>query len=101
MLGKLMQAVSRNKGTAEAATAQFMGNRGQSANRAVSLVVALTVGGLVAAFLLPIAIDEIVGVDTTSWSSGASSLWDIMDVIIVLALFLFMIGLATARRLGS
>lgn len=72
-------------------------DRGQvSAQRAVSLVVALTVGGLVGAFLLPVAINEIVGVDTSSWGSGASSLWDIMDLVIVLAAFLFFIGVALA-----
>jgi len=76
-----------------------MDNRAQTSNsamKAVSLVVGLTVGGIVAAFLLPIAIDELVGVDTSSWSSGASSLWAIMDVIVVLALFLFFIGVALA-----
>jgi len=67
---------------------------GNSAMQAVSLVVGLTVAGIVAAFLLPIAINELVAVDTTSWSGGASSLWDIMDVIVVLALFLFLIGIA-------
>lgn len=65
-----------------------------TAQRAVGLVVALTVGGLVAAFLLPVAIDEIVAVDTTNWGSGATSLWDIMDLVIVLAAFLFFIGVA-------
>lgn len=65
--------------------------------RGVNLVVTLTVAGIVAAFLLPVAINEIVAVDTTSWSSGASSLWDILDLIVVLAIFLFMIGLALAR----
>lgn len=67
-----------------------------SAKTAVSLVVALMVGGLVAAFLLPVAVDEIVAVDTSSWGSGASSLWDTMDIIIVLAVFLFFIGVALA-----
>lgn len=72
-------------------------DRGQaSAKQAVSLVVALMVGGLVAAFLLPVAVDEIVAVDTSSWGSGASSLWDVMDIIIVLAVFLFFIGVALA-----
>lgn len=81
-----------------------MHNRGQvSASRAVGLVVALTVGGLVAAFLLPVAIDEIVAVDTSSWGSGATSLWDIMDLIIVLAAFLFFIGvaLAASNKVGN
>lgn len=81
-----------------------MDNRGAiSAQQAVSLVVALMVGGLVAAFLLPVAIDEIVGVDTSSWGSGASSLWDVMDLVIVLAVFLFFIGvaLAASNRVGN
>jgi len=72
-------------------------NRAQmstGADKAVNLVVGLMVGGLVAAFLLPVAINEIVGVDTSSWGSGASSIWNIMDLIIVLAVFLFFIGIA-------
>lgn len=74
-------------------------NRGQvtsRANQAVSLIVALLVAGIVGAFLLPIAIDEIVSVDTSSWGSGAQSMWEILDVIIVLAVFLFFISVAMA-----
>lgn len=73
-----------------------MANVSNQANRAVGLVVGLMVAGIVAAFLLPVAIDEIVGVDTSSWGSGASSLWGILDLILVLAVFLFLIGLALA-----
>lgn len=72
-------------------------DRAQAASRAVNLVVALTVGGIVAAFLLPVALDEIVAVDVTNYSTGAQSLWNILDLIIVLAVFLFFIGLAMAR----
>jgi len=61
---------------------------------AVSLIVALTVGAIIAAFLLPVGVNELVGVDTSSWSSGASSLWAILDVIVVLAVFLFFISVA-------
>lgn len=81
-------------------TAKMMGramadNRGQTGARtAVNLIVALMVGAIVAAFLLPVGINELVAVDTSSWSSGASSLWDILDIIIVLAAFLFFIGVA-------
>jgi hypoxanthine phosphoribosyltransferase len=63
---------------------------------AVKLIVSLTVGGLVAAFLLPVALDEIVAVDTSNYSSGATSLWNILDIIIVLAVFLFFVGVALA-----
>lgn len=75
-----------------------MGNRGQSgASTAVNLVVALVVGGLMAAFLLPIAIDEIEAVDTSSWDGGAAALWDILSVMVVLAIFLFFVGMALSR----
>lgn len=77
------------------ATGLSSDDRAQS--RGVGLVVTLTVASIVAAYLLPVAIDELVAVDTTSWGSGASSLWDIMDLIVVLAIFLFMIGLAISR----
>jgi len=73
--------------------------RGQTtgASRAVNLVVALVVGGLMAAFLLPIAIDEIANVDTSSWDNGAAALWNIIPVMVVLSVFLFFVGLALAR----
>lgn len=71
---------------------------GGSANRAVNLVVGLVVAAIVAAYLIPVAVDELVAVDTSSWGSGASSLWSILDLIVVLAIFLFMIGLAVSRR---
>lgn len=86
---------------AEALTDEFMDERGQmggSANRAVNLVVGLVVAAIVAAYLIPVAVDELVSVDTSSWGSGASSLWGILDLIVVLAIFLFMIGLAISRR---
>lgn len=68
----------------------------QAATQVVGLVVALTVGSLVAAFILPIGIEELVGIDTSAWSDGATSLWEILDVIIVLSLFLFFIAVALA-----
>lgn len=70
---------------------------GSGAQTAVNLVVGLVVGGLLAAFLLPIAIDEISAVDTSSWSNGAGALWDILPVMVVLAIFLFFTGLALRR----
>lgn len=71
---------------------------GGSAGSAVNLVVALVVAGLMAAFLLPIAIDEIAAVDTTAWDGGAAALWDILPVMVVLAIFLFFVSLALSRQ---
>ena len=76
-----------------------MDARGQTASAmaVVSLVVALTVGALIAAFLIPIGVEEISSVNTSEdWSGGAASLWGILDVMIVLAVFLFFTGIALA-----
>lgn len=75
-------------------------SRGQvdtGASAAVEVVVGLVVGGLMAAFLLPLAIEEIVDVDTGDWGSGAAELWELLPVMIVLAIFLFFVGLALSR----
>jgi small-conductance mechanosensitive channel len=88
----------KHEATAKGAGGLLADNKAAAdASRAVEIVVALVVGGLMAAFLLPIAIDEIVAVDTSSWTNGASSLWDILPVMIVLAIFLFFVGLALRR----
>ena len=73
-------------------------NRAASgAMQVVSLVVALTVGAIVAAFLLPIGIEELTTADLgADASEGADALWGILDVIIVLAVFLFFIAVALA-----
>lgn len=90
-----MNQIERAKTLAKAFVSDDRAQTG--ADRAVNVVVGLTVTGLVAAFLIPMGISEIVAVETSSWSSGASSLWGILDVIIVLAVFLMMITLATER----
>jgi uncharacterized membrane protein YgaE (UPF0421/DUF939 family) len=78
---------------------QFMSdNRAQTgAGDAVDVVVGLVVAGLMAAYLLPLAIEEIVNIDTTSWTNGAGELWELLPVMIVLAIFLFFVGLAIDR----
>lgn len=67
------------------------------ADQAVNVVVGLVVAAITAAFLIPIGIEELVNVSTSNWSSGAASLWGILDVIIVLAVFLIMINMAVNR----
>lgn len=100
MLAKTQQEANYWLGVAELGAKNFTANdRGQAklgnaAMLAVSLVVGLVVAAIVAAFILPIGIEEIVAQDTSNWSSGAQSLWDTLDIWIVLAVFLFFIALA-------
>ena len=72
-------------------------NRGQvTANQAVSTIVALVVLAIVAAFLLPIGISELAGADLgENASTAATAMWAILDALIVLAVFLLVINIAT------
>jgi hypothetical protein len=54
-----------------------------------------------AAYLLPMAINEIAGVDTTGWGTGAAQLWQLLPVMIVLAIFLFFTYMAVERAGGA
>lgn len=102
MLDRIMAAAKTGQLMAEEETGEDFGDtfasadRGQmGAMRVVSLIVALTVGAIVAAFLLPIGLSELSGSSLgDNASSGATALWGILDVIIVLAVFLFFIAIA-------
>ena len=74
------------------------GERGQSGAMAVvSLIVALTVGAIIAAYLLPLGVEEIANASLgEDASEGATSIWGILDVMIVLAVFLFFVSIALA-----
>lgn len=69
-----------------------------ASDRAVSVIVSIVVAALLAAFLLPIAINELTGVDTTGWGSGAAELWSLLSVMIVLSIFLFFVQVAIDSR---
>lgn len=60
---------------------------------AMSLVVALVVGGVVAAFLLPIAFPFLEGIDQGGWSTQAQALWSMTETVIVLSVFVFFAAL--------
>lgn len=68
-------------------------------DQGVQIVIAVVVTGLLFAFLLPVALDELALVDTSSWSDGAASIFGILDLIFILVGFLVVIGWAvTAYR---
>ena len=71
-----------------------MASADQMVEQGVGIVIALVVVGILLAFLLPVAINELVAVDTASWSDGAASLFEIMDLIFLLVVFLVVIGWA-------
>lgn len=58
---------------------------------------ALAVAGILGTFLLPIAVDQAVVVDTSSWTSGATSLWGILDLVVVFAMFLTIVAIGLRK----
>ena len=71
-----------------------MASTGKMVQQGVGMVVAFTVSAILVAFLLTVGINQIVDVDTSNWSSGAQSIWGIMDLILILGIFLLWIGWA-------
>lgn len=77
-----------------------MGNSTGSAGAAADVVVSILVASLMAAYLLPMAINEIMDVSTAGWSAGAAELWQLLPVMIVLAIFLFFVSMALSTGEG-
>ena len=65
-------------------------------DQGVQIVVGLVVAAIMVAYVLTVGIDELVAAETTDWSSGAQSLFEILDLIFVLVVFLVVIGWAVS-----
>ena len=53
-------------------------------------IIGLAVGGLVLAILLPLAITEILGANTTGWNDSVSTVWTVLlPVLMVIAAILY------------
>jgi hypothetical protein len=81
-LGKEFRGIERAQGTSN------------MIDKGVNLAVGVLVVGLLAAYLLPIAISEIVSVDTSSWGSAEAALFGLLPIFFVLAILLFVINKA-------
>lgn len=66
--------------------------QGSFMKKGVDIAVGLLVVGILTAYLLPIAIDELVGVDTSSWGSAEKQLFDLLPIFFVLGVLLFVIA---------
>lgn len=72
-------------------------NRAQAGgmmDKGVDLAVGVLVVGLLTAYLLPIALDELNAVDTTSWGNAEAELFGLLGLFFVLAILLFVVNKA-------
>lgn len=59
----------------------------------IGIVVAIAVGAIVAAAIIPSAITDITNANTTGWDSATTSVWGLLGVIIVLAVLMMFLRL--------
>jgi hypothetical protein len=71
-----------------------MATANQMVSKGVAVIIGLLVAGVLAANLLPTAIDEIISVDTSSWDSGTVAMWDLLPLLFILVILLVVIGWA-------
>lgn len=63
-------------------------------------VIMLMVVGLLAAILVPVAIDQFVAVDTSSWSTTTQTIWNNLPTILAVALLIGFVSFFVVRRGG-
>lgn len=51
----------------------------------VNTIIGLVVGLIVLAIMLPVALTEIMNVNTTTWDPSVAAVWDLLPVLAVLA----------------
>lgn len=54
----------------------------------IGVIIALAVGSIVAAAIIPTAIGDITNATTTGWDSATKSVWGLMSVIVALSVLM-------------
>jgi hypothetical protein len=63
-----------------------------------NMIIGIAVAGLVASFILPIAISNLFSANTTGWSTDATNMWAILPVVAVLVVVIAFVGYVRTRR---
>lgn len=63
-------------------------------NNMLAVILALLIGGILIAELLPVAIDQIVSTDTSSWGSSETTLFELLPLFFVLVPLVVVAGWA-------
>lgn len=94
-MNSVKETFSRTQTLAEITAKTKLGVRGQSqVNKGVNLAVTVLVVALMTAYLLPIAINELNAVDTSTWGDAEASLFGILGIFFVLAIVLYVVNMA-------
>lgn len=63
-----------------------------------NIVIGLSIALFLAGALLPTAITSLFGANTTTWSTEASSMWQVTGLLAVVAFAVAIVGIAIRRR---
>lgn len=72
------------------------------AGKILAVVIAVMLGLLFVAHLMPVGLDAIADANTTKWGSAESSMWDLIPLFAVIVIVIVFAGIAIAilRREG-
>lgn len=51
----------------------------------IDKVVGITIGGLMLAFMFPIALTQLMDVNTTGWDGAVAGLWSVLPILLIVA----------------
>ena len=64
----------------------------------MNLVITLAIGIILIAFLIPVAINQFVDANTTTWNAEWISLWNVIPIFVFLGIVIAIIFLAVKRK---
>ena len=74
-------------------------NNHRGGSSLTNLVITISVALIVMAFVVPIAMQQFIGANTTGWSSSETAIWGALPVFAFLAFLIAIIYMAFRRRL--
>ena len=64
----------------------------------VGNIISLVIGLIVLAIMLPVALTELMDVDTTGWATSVAAVWDLLPILAVLGGLVMIVGYASMRK---
>jgi len=74
----------------------FADTRAMAMSELIMGIIALFIIVLLATAVIPTSINQVTTTNTTTWGSGAISMWSTLPIIIVLVIFLIVLAVAIA-----
>lgn len=89
----IQNAYNKVQATRKVLTARAISSLGTRGSSMINKIIGIAVGMLVVALIFPIAIDELVSVDTTDWPSALEPIFTtLLPVLAVLGVVLYLVG---------